>query len=316
MSAFWSNWIIALTAINIIGVLWLLVWTRKQSPEDVAEDETCGHSYDGIEEYNMPLPKWWLNLFYIMIFFGFGYLLLFPGLGHYPGLIEWSSSQQWEDEVTLAENRYADIYAEYAKVSIEELQAYPEPLKVGQRLFANNCALCHGADAKGAKGFPNLTDADWLYGGAADAIKHSILKGRSGNMPAFGTAFQPNQVDALTHYVASLNGRSNINQALVSQGEPLFQSTCAGCHGVDGTGNQAMGAPNLADRTWLYGGSLGTIKETITNGRIGDMPSHQALLGNDKVHVIAAYVYSLSAPKPDADSKAANAQASTQTSPN
>ncbi len=296
MSTFWNNWIIALTAINILGVLWLLVWTRKQSPDDVADNETCGHSYDGIEEYNMPLPKWWLNLFYIMIFFGFGYLIAYPGLGNYPGIFEWSSSQQWKDEVTMAENRYADIYAEYAKVSIEELQQYPEPLKVGQRLFANNCALCHGADAQGAKGFPNLTDADWLYGGTPDAIKHSILSGRSGNMPAFAKVFNENQIERLTHYVASLSGRTDVDPELVSTGEPLFKTTCVGCHGMDASGNTAMGAPNLSDKTWLYGGSLGSIKETITQGRLGNMPSHEALLGEEKVHVIAAYVYSLSNP--------------------
>lgn len=299
MSTFWNNWIIAIVAINIIGVLWLLVWTSKQSPEDVAETETCGHSYDGIEEYNQPLPRWWLNLFYIMIAVAIAYLILFPGLGNYDGTLGWTSEKQWDNEILMAENKYSAIYAEYAKVPVEELLNYDEPLKVGQNLFANNCALCHGTDAKGTKGFPNLTDADWLYGGSPEAIKSSILQGRVGNMPAFENAFSSEQISALTNYVSSLSntGAPVSELASIEQGKTLFASTCAACHGANAQGTQALGAPNLTDNIWLYGGTKPEIEASIIKGRQGNMPSHSTLLGEEKSHVIAAYVYSLANPK-------------------
>lgn len=296
MQNFWSYWIVGLTLTNIVGVVFLLFWTSKQSPENVLDHESCGHSYDGIEELNQPLPKWWLNLFFLTIIFALIYLAFFPGLGAYKGILNWSAEKQWTNEVEQADNHYAAIYAQYAKMPIEELQGYEEPLKVGQRLFANNCAICHGQDAKGATGFPNLTDKDWLYGGDTQSIKTSIVQGRSGMMPAFGQSLGQEKVHAVAAYLLKLNGRETENH-LAEIGEQTFKNTCAACHGIDAKGNQMFGAPNLTDNVWLYGGSVAAIKETISKGRQGKMPAHKALLSDDKIHVIAAYVYSLSHPK-------------------
>ena len=294
MSTFWSVWIIAIVLFNILGCLWLLWWTRKK-PEDVIEegDNTMGHAFDGIEEYNNPLPKWWLNLFYFTIAFALIYLALFPGFGSYPGIFDWTSKKQWEREVETANNTYNRIFRDYAESSIEELAANPEAVKVGQRLFGNNCAVCHGSDAKGSKGFPNLTDNDWLYGGTAEAIKTTITNGRKGNMPPMIAAIggAEGAKDVAT-YVLSLSGKSGSGNA--ETGKAKFM-VCGACHGIDGKGNQALGAPNLTDNVWLHGaGTEADVIDAITNGRGGVMPAFAEQLSPEKIHVVAAYVYSLS----------------------
>lgn len=293
MSTFWSVWIIAITLFNILGCLWLLWWTRKR-PEDTIEegDNTMGHAFDGIEEYNNPLPKWWLNLFYFTIAFALIYLALFPGYGKYPGVFGWTQENQWEREVEIADNTYNRIFRDYAKSSIEELAQNPEAIKVGQRLFGNNCAVCHGSDAKGSKGFPNLTDNDWLYGGDPETIKTTITKGRNGNMPPMITSIGGEQAakDVAT-YVLSLSGKQGSGDA--EAGKAKFM-VCAGCHGMDGKGNPAMGAPNLTDNIWLYGNTESDIVHAITNGRSGQMPAFEETLSPEKIHVLTAYVYSLS----------------------
>ena len=298
MEHFWSFWVVGLTSINLLGLVFLLFWTRKQSPDNIAENESCGHSYDGIEELNRPLPKWWLNLFFITIIFALIYLAFYPGLGAFKGLFGWTSEQQWRKEVEQSDNYYASIYSEYAKIPIDELLNYDEPLKVGQRLFANNCAVCHGQDAKGTTGFPNLTDKDWLYGGDTNSIKTSIVNGRGGMMPSFYTLLGEEGINTVSAYILKLNGRET-NNADALLGEEKFKQLCVGCHGVDAKGNQMMGAPNLTDNIWLYGGSLVTIKETLTKGRNGKKPAHKTLLSEDKIHVVSAYIYSLSHHEPD-----------------
>ncbi|MCG8671416.1 MAG: cytochrome-c oxidase, cbb3-type subunit III [Pseudomonadales bacterium] len=293
MSTFWSVWIIAITLFNIFGCLWLLWWTRKK-PEDVIEEgeNTLGHEFDGIEEYNNPLPKWWLNLFYFTIAFSLIYLLLFPGYGSYPGVFGWTSANQWEREVETADNTYNRIFRDYAKSSIEELANNPEAVKVGQRLYGNNCSVCHGSDAKGSKGFPNLTDNDWLYGGTPEAIKTTLIKGRNGNMPPMIAAVGGEQgAKDVAAYVLSLSGQTGSGDA--EAGKAKFM-VCAACHGMDGKGNQAMGAPNLTDNIWLYGNSEEAIIEAIAKGRRGQMPAFEETLSPEKIHVISAYVYSLS----------------------
>lgn len=294
MTAFWSNWIAILVTVNVAIILWLLIWTRKQGPEDVADTESCGHNYDGIEELNQPLPRWWLYLFYLTIIFGAAYLVLYPGMGKFQGLLNWSSAKQWQEEVEMAKNYYAPIFEQYAVLPIEELIQHEEPLKVGQRLFANNCATCHGSDAKGSIGFPNLTDNDWLYGGDAETIKTSILKGRSGVMPPMASALGDEGLDQVTDYLLSLSNQK-VDAASALAGQQKFQQYCAGCHGQDAAGGPFVGAPNLSDDIWLYGGSAETIRATIAQGRSGNlMPAHEEILGPEKVHVIAAYVYNLS----------------------
>ncbi|MAR92299.1 MAG: cytochrome-c oxidase, cbb3-type subunit III [Pseudomonadota bacterium] len=289
----WVNGaIIAIVVINLLGCLWLLWWTRKRPEDSVAEGESLGHSFDGIEELNNPLPRWWLNLFYLTIAFAFIYLTLYPGWGDAKGLLGWTSTGQWETEVEKADNRYNRLFEEWAQVPMAELAGNAEVMKTGQRLFGNNCATCHGSDARGNMGYPNLTDDDWLYGGSPEKIKQTLINGRAGQMPALGPALGENGVENVTAYVLSLSGRSGSGDA--EAGKEKFTMMCAACHGADGKGNQMLGAPNLTDDTWLYGGSESTIMETLNQGRQGKMPSFKDQLSPEKIHVLSAYVYSLS----------------------
>lgn len=295
MSSFWSAWIIIISLGSVFGCWWLLFATRKSQKSNTETEETTGHVYDGIEEYDNPLPKWWFYMFLGTIFFGLAYYALYPGLGSYKGLLGWSSTGQWEEEVAEAEVKYGPIFKAFAEKSIEDLSKDPAALKVGQRLFANNCSLCHGSTARGSLGFPNLTDSDWLYGGSADAIKQSIAHGRNGSMPAKGLnpAMSKSDITDLTNYLLSFSGRAE-DQASGERGAAMFQTACSACHGADAKGMQAMGAPNLTDNVWLYGGTPSMIMQTIEFGRAGVMPAHNELLGDEKVHVLAAYIYSLS----------------------
>lgn len=289
----WVNgWIITIVLINLLGCLWLLWWTRKRPDDTIKEGESMGHSFDGIEELNNPLPHWWLNLFYITIIFAFIYLTLYPGWGDAKGVLGWTAVGQWETEVEKAENRYDRLFEEYAAVAVEQLATNDEVVKTGQRLFGNNCAICHGSDARGNKGYPSLTDGDWLYGGTPEKLKETITNGRSGMMPALGAALGEDGVKNVTAYVLSLSGRTGSGDA--AAGKEKFGMMCAACHGPDAKGNQMMGAPNLTDNIWLYGGSEATIIETINGGRQGKMPSFKEQLSPEKIHVLAAYVYSLS----------------------
>ncbi len=289
----WVNgWIIAIVLINLLGCLWLLWWTRKRPEDHIAEGESMGHSFDGIEELNNPLPHWWLNLFYFTIAFAFIYLTLYPGWGDSKGMLGWTSHGQWEMEVEKANNRFDRVFKDYASVPVEELAKDPQAVKIGQRLFGNNCALCHGSDARGNTGYPNLTDGDWLYGGNPDQIVATITNGRNAMMPAKGGLPMSEQdvVDMAAH-VLSLSGRKGAGNAEAAQ--PKF-AVCSACHGADGKGNQMLGGPNLTDNIWLYGGTEQAIIETLANGRQGKMPAFKDTLSPEKIHVLAAYVYSLS----------------------
>lgn len=291
MSSFWSGWITFISLLNIFGCLWLLWWTRQTSDDDVAEGEELHHSFDGIVEFNNPLPRWWLIMFYATIVFSLIYLMLYPGLGSYKGMLGWTSTNQWEREVEKADNRYNRIFEDYAKVDIEQLAKDPEAIKVGQRLFGNNCALCHGSDAHGAVGFPNLSDTDWLYGGDAKTIEASITHGRNGSMPSMAAAVgDETAIKDLASHVLSLSGRKGSGNA--EAGKAKF-TVCAACHGQDAKGNQMLGAPNLTDNVWLYGSDEATIMATISKGRSGAMPAFKDTLSKEKIHVLAAYVYSL-----------------------
>jgi cytochrome c oxidase cbb3-type subunit 3 len=232
-------------------------------------------------------------MFYITIVFGLGYLVMFPGLGAAKGVLGWSSAQEHQQEVEAAKEKYEPLYQKYASIPIAELAKNEDAHRTGGRLFANNCAICHGSDAGGARGFPNLTDDDWLYGGAPDQIKTTIMNGRHGNMPTWQATLGDDGVKNVASYVLSLSGRDAPADE-VTAGKQSFTTICAACHGADGTGNQALGAPNLTDNIWLYGASRGYIERSISQGRKGTMPAHKDLLGEDKVHILAAYVYSLS----------------------
>ncbi len=295
MSSFWSNYIIILTTLNVVGCLWLIRWASKKRPGDVKDGEVMGHVWDdNLAELNNPMPRWWLWMFYISIIFAVGYTFLYPTLGNIKGSLNWSQTAQYDEEIAQANKKYGPLFAKYAATPIAELAKDKKANAMGQRLFLTYCSTCHGSDAKGARGFPNLTDKDWLYGGAPEVIKTSILNGRGGMMPAMGAALGGAKgVDEVVNYVMSLSGRK-VDAVKAKAGKAKFATMCAACHQASGKGNTAIGSANLTDNIWLYGGSAGVIKQTITNGRNGHMPAHKNFLGEDKVHLLAAYVYSLS----------------------
>lgn len=293
MSNFWSVWIIAIVLLNIVGCAWLLMWTRKMNLADMPADGTTGHEYDGIREYNNPLPRWWLVLFWITLLFGAAYLVLYPGLGRFGGVLGWTSHGEVAKDAAAYQQQYGALYASYAKVPIEELAKDPRAMKIGARLFANNCAACHGTDAHGARGFPNLTDDDWLYGGTPDRLVETITQGRNGMMPAWQATLGDDGVKKVAHYVLSLSGRK-ADTRLAAEGQALFNSNCVACHGPEGKGNPMLGAPTLTDGVWLYGGTEATVIKTIAEGRNGHMPAQKETLGAERIHLLAAYVYSLS----------------------
>ncbi len=292
MSEFWNWWIIIITVINVLGCWVLLIATRKMKGSD-AENETTGHIYDGIEEYNNPLPKWWLNMFNICLVFSVIYLILYPGMGKFAGVLGWTQQGQHAEEIAHAKKTYAPLFAKYAATPIAELSHIKQATEMGKRIFVNTCFGCHGSDARGNPGYPNLTDKDWLYGGTPSNIEQSILNGRNGVMPGFSASLSAEQIDGLVQYVGKLSGHP-VDETKAAIGKMAFDQQCFVCHGNDGRGNQTMGAPNLTDNIWLYGGSSTTIAETIRKGRSGSMPAHSELLGKEKIHLVAAYVYSLS----------------------
>lgn len=291
-SSFWSWFIIVPTVLGIAGCFWLIIANTERGKGETSE--TMGHVWDGdLKEYNNPLPRWWLNLFYITLFFSVVYLLLYPGLGAFRGLLGWSQEKAYSEEVAEAEERYGPLYAEYGATPIRELARNDQAMKTGGRLFVNYCAQCHGSDARGATGFPNLRDAEWLWGGEPEMIKTSILQGRQGVMPAWGQSLGEEGALNVTEYVRSLSGQ-RVNFATAEAGKEQFQQFCVACHGPKGKGNHQLGAPDLTNNIWLYGGSQRAIMKTVSEGRQGVMPAHEEFLGEDKVHLLAAYVYGLS----------------------
>ena len=291
MTSFWSYWVIILTVVSIAGITWILLANRKTTQRN--EENTTGHVYDGIEEYDNPLPAWWFYMYVISIIWAVGYLVAYPGMGNFPGVLGWTQLGQHEAEVSKADARFSGMRDKYLALPIEEIATDPVVRKMGQRMFGNNCAQCHGADAKGRYGFPNLTDNDWIFGGSPDDIKTSITDGRQAAMPAWGTIVGDAGVLNVTAYVSSLNGREEAAEK-VQAGEKVFQTYCVACHGAEGKGTPALGAPNLTNGIWLYGGTDTQISHSVRAGRNGVIPAHKALLSDDKIHIIAAYVYGLS----------------------
>ena len=293
-SGFWSLFVAGATLVSIVACgLLLAALSRRKVATD--PDKT-GHVWDeDLDELNNPLPMWWIWLFWITIAFSLAYLWLYPGLGSYQGSLKWSSAGEYVQEVNAAQAQHGPLYARLAAADIPTLANDAEARVVGQRLFLNYCSQCHASDARGSKGFPNLADKDWLYGGDPEVIKTSILDGRSGTMPAMGAAVGGEAAAKdVANYVRSLASLSH-DAAAAARGKEKFIA-CAACHGPEAKGNPALGAPNLTDATWLYGSSLETIAETIMKGRSGRMPAHREFLGEQRAHILAAYVYGLSQP--------------------
>jgi len=293
-SSFWDYYVGIITVVSIIACA-VLLWSM--STRRVPGGATTGHTWDeDLGELNHPLPRWWIWLFYITIVFSLIYLVLYPGLGSYAGSYQWTSTGQYEAEVKQANEQYGPLYEKYAAQDLKQVAADPKARAIGQRLFLNYCAQCHASDGGGSRGFPNLTDRDWLYGGEPESIKASILNGRNGIMPPLGSVLGEEQTKDAVHYVLSLSGRTS-DPARAARGKGKF-AVCAACHGADGKGNRQLGAPDLTDSIWLYGSSEATLIETIAKGRNNVMPAHKDFLGEAKVHLLAAYVYSLSNPQP------------------
>lgn len=294
VNGFWNVWIIAIV---LGGILFCIVLLWSQSRAKHTPGEVTGHVWDeNLEEYNNPMPGWWRWLFYITIVFSLAYLSMYPGLGTFEGSYKWTSVGQYEKEKAAAEAQFKAAYGDLLKQSVEQVAFDPKAHEGGERLFLTYCAQCHGSDAKGAKGFPNLTDSDWLWGGAPEQIKETLMKGRDAAMPPFAHLGEEPIKDVAT-YVRSLSGIVTGESIRAARGKEVFSSAgCAACHGPEGKGNVGL-APNLTDKTWLYGSSEATVIETITKGRQNKMPAFGEFLGADKVHLLTAYVYGLNTGK-------------------
>ncbi|WP_035012740.1 cytochrome-c oxidase, cbb3-type subunit III [Catenovulum agarivorans] len=318
MSTFWSLWV-AILSILCLVLVFTCLYLNMKNYAGVEEGKSMGHEFDGIEELNNPLPGWWTKMFWLTAVWAVYYLLAYPGLGNYQGFLGWKSSNQgitsleesraaveqakaegyrvqYDQEMVKAQETFGPIFEKYASQDIHALVKDEEALEIGKRLYLQNCSQCHASDARGGVGFPNLTDNDWLYGGSPEKIKETILHGRKAAMPGWIDSLGEDGIKQVTAYVISLSGRE-VDAGLAKAGEAKF-GVCAACHGADGKGSVAhnlpFGAPNLTDDIWLYGGSERAITETLTHGRAGVMPAWKDILGEDKVHLISAYVYSLS----------------------
>lgn len=298
-----SLFVIVFTAINVVACIWLLWWTARTradaqtAPNDAersAPVAKTGHVWDGdLEEYNHPLPRWWLGLFVVTVIFGALYLAIFPGMGNFAGTSGWTSIGAYESQMAQQRARFEARVASLQGKSLQELAADAAAMSTARNLFGANCSTCHGSDARGARGFPNLTDVDWLWGGDEHTVYESIANGRHGIMPALGGALGTDGVNEVASYVVSLGGRK-APEDWVSAGRTRFETLCAACHGADAKGNAVLGAPNLTDGTWLHGGDFETIRATIANGRDSQMPAHREMLGESKIRLLAAYVLHMS----------------------
>ena len=297
-SEFWSWYVAGLTLVSIVACL-ILLWISGTTKVKARDDNTTGHVWDGdLREMNNPLPRWWVYLFIITIVFSLIYGVLYPTFGKYQGVLGWSSTGQHTDEVAKVEKDIAPIYARFTGMAPPQLAGDAPAMAVGERLFMNNCAQCHGSDARGARGFPNLTDGDWLWGGDPAVIKTTLTEGRMGVMPPMAAAVgSADDVRNVAHYVLSLSGSPH-DPVRAFSGKPKF-AVCAACHGMDGKGNQAMGAPNLSDGTWLHGWGEEAIVRAVTKGITNQMPAQADKLNADQIHVLTAYVWGMSH-KPDA----------------
>jgi cytochrome c oxidase cbb3-type subunit III len=293
ISAGWAWYVAILTVLSLVACLWVLR-SNSTKREDADATKLHGHNeWDGLREYDNPLPKWWSNLFYITVIFAFGYLLLYPGLIVTNGVLNWSTDSLYQAEVAQVKAETDPIFNVYLTQDVKTVADDKGALQIGARLFQTYCTQCHGSDMRGSKGYPNLVDNDWLYPGTPEGIKTTIMEGRIAAMPAFADQLKADQITDVAQYVMSLSGRSTAPEA-VRRGETTFKTLCAACHGAEGKGNVALGAPNLTDNIWLYGGGMATITETLNKGRQGQMPAQKDLLGEARVHLLAAYVYSQS----------------------
>ena len=294
LNTFWNWWVILISIGTILACWWLLHWTKGVSERSDDDDGSTGHVWDeDISELNNPLPRWWLHLFNITIVSALIYLVLYPGLGNFNGILGWTQIGQYDEAMASAAIAQEPVFARFREMDGNALIADAEAREIGGRLFANNCAMCHGSDGRGARGFPNLADNAWLWGDSYDTVLTSISKGRVGAMPPLGAALGEDGVREVVAYVQQLSGQK-ADAEMAAAGQARFEMICMACHGMDGTGNQALGAPDLTNGIWLYGGNPADIEATISNGRNGNMPAHENFLNEDRRRLLAAYVKGLS----------------------
>jgi cytochrome c oxidase cbb3-type subunit 3 len=299
MSDFSSNyWSIFVAVVSVLGIVYcaLLLWFSSQVKVQVhnPDDLTTGHIWDEtLQEMNNPLPRWWLWLFILTMVFAVFYYIAYPGLGSFGGQLGWTSQNEYDQEIAQANKALEPIYAAFDAQAPEKLAGDPKAMAVGERLFMNNCSQCHGSDARGSKGFPNLTDKDWLHGGSPDKINETITKGRIGQMPPMAAAVgTPEDVRNVSQYVLSMSGSPH-DSVRAALGQSKF-GACAACHGADGKGNQALGSANLTDKVWLHGWGEESIVSMINAGKINQMPAQDGRLTPSQIHVLTAYVWGFS----------------------
>lgn len=289
ISGFWNMYVMVLVTLSILFCVFVLV--SNMTKREKGPVELHGHVWDEtLAEYNNPLPRWWMYLFWITVFFAIAYLAIYPGFGNVNqnrGM--WA---QYEAEMKAGEERFGPVFAKYREMDVMAVAADPEAVAMGQRMFLTYCQQCHGAAAQGAKSFPNLTDREWLWGGAPENIKETITNGRNGVMTPFGQVLGADGVKDVANYVRSMNGLAH-DSVRAQRGREAFANNCVACHGADAKGNPMLGAPDLTNNVWLYGSSEATIIETVTHGRNNKMPAFGEFLGEDKVHILTAYVLSL-----------------------
>jgi cytochrome c oxidase cbb3-type subunit 3 len=290
MTSPWSWYVIVIVALNLVGCVWLIMWTSKRRPGDPAPTDTS-HVWDGdLTEYNKPMPRWWVNMFYATIVFSVGYLVWYPGMGSFAGTSGWTSAREHDAAKAEADARLATAFSRFEGRPLGEIARDADALRHGQSIFANNCATCHGSDARGAKGFPDLTDDIWHWGGSEEAVLATVMAGRQAAMPPLGATLGGEAgITETAVYVQSLSGQK-VDPALAGAGKVRFAGICAACHGAEGKGNAALGAPDLTDGYWLYGGDFATIRESIVLGRNGMMPAHEPILGETRARLVAAWV--------------------------
>ena len=309
MSTFWHWYIIIITVGTLAATIWFLLWTsRLRIPSTKEEDgsETTGHVWDeDLRELNNPLPRWWLGLFWITIVFSIVYLVLYPGLGRYEGVLGWSQSEQYEQEMARARAAFEERFGHFDDLSLTELAGNGQAVEMGRNLYAHNCSTCHGSDARGARGYPNLVDNHWIWGDKPAQIEHSVVQGRQAAMPGWGDPLGEDGVTRTAVYVQKLAGKP-ADAAMAAAGQRNYMQYCVACHGPEGKGNPQLGAPNLTNGVYTYGGDLDSIRATIRNGRNGVMPAQKPLIGETRARLAAAYILSLQLDDSGSTSQAAD----------
>ncbi len=292
VSPFWGYYVAVLVVGSLLFLIWIL--TANTTKKEVGQVKLHGHVWDeNLQEWNNPLPRWWMYLFWLTIAFSIAYLVFYPGFGTFAGKIGWTAHRQYDAEKAVADAHFDEKFARFEGMDVKAIAADSEAREMGKRLFLTYCQQCHGSDGGGAKGFPNLTDTDWLWGGEPEHIVETITQGRQAAMPAWA-ALGGESIKDVANYVRSLSGLAS-DSLRAQRGKDVFGTNCAVCHGADGKGNPALGAPNLTDKVWLYGSSEATIIETVSKGRNGRMPTFGPLLGDQKIKLLAGYVYGLNA---------------------